>query len=131
MEPNYVARKSAWSCISFLSILACILIIPIFVLVFRIIAAKKFRLEFYDDKIIIKRGWLNTSEEEMVFMGITSMTIKQSIWGKLFKYGTVSVNCVGPWDVNLTTLILEPEKLKQYLQSRIVAAPAAQPLVHM
>ena len=50
MKPNYVAKKSAWSAVSFLWILSCVLIIPIFIIACRIITVKKFSLEFYDDK---------------------------------------------------------------------------------
>ena len=53
MKPNYVAKKSICSALSFWSIVSCILIIPIFILALRIIAVKKYRIEFYDDKIII------------------------------------------------------------------------------
>lgn len=51
MKPEYVARKSACEALSFLWILSCILIIPAVILAFRIVAVKKFRMEFYQDKI--------------------------------------------------------------------------------
>ena len=120
MKPDYVAQKSAWSCVSFLWILSCILIIPLIVLIFRIIAVKKFRLEFYEDKIIIKTGWLNTKKKQMVFMGVTSVSTEQSLWGKIFGYGTVLVDCVGKWDVRTTEYIQKPNELEEYLQTRIV-----------
>ena len=72
MKPNYVAQKSAWSAVSFLWILSCVLIIPIFIIACRIITVKKFSLEFYDDKIVIKSGWLNTKKKQMAFMGVTA-----------------------------------------------------------
>ena len=120
MNPNYVAKKSAWGCVSFLSIIACVLVIPLFVLIFRILAAKQFRLEFYDDKIIIKSGLLNKKKKQMVFMGVTSVSVEQSLWGRLFGYGNVVVDCVGKWDVSNTSYIKNPEALEEYLQTRIV-----------
>ena len=93
-----------------------------FILIFRVIAIKQFRLEFYDDKIVIKSGLLNTKKKQMAFMGVTGVEVEQSLWGKLFGYGSVIVDCVGKWDVSFTTYIKEPEKLEAYLQSRIVAA---------
>lgn len=122
MKPNYVAVKSAWGAVSFLWILSCVFVIPLFILIFRIIAIKQFRLEFYDDKIVIKSGLLNTKKKQMAFMGVTGVEVEQSLWGKLFGYGSVVVDCVGKWDVSFTTYIKEPEKLEGYLQSRIVAA---------
>ena len=132
MKPNYVAQKSAWSCVSFLWILSCILIVPIFIIIFRIIAVKKFRLEFYNDKIVIKSGWLNTKKKQMAFMGVTTVEIEQSLWGKMFGYGNVVVDCVGKWDVNFTSYIKYPEKLEKYLQTCIVSsAHTAQPMNNM
>ncbi len=125
MNPNYVAKKSAWSCISFLWILSCILIVPIFIIAFRIITVKKFCLEFYDDKIVIKSGWLNTKKKQMTFMGVTAVEVEKSIWGRICGYGDVLVDCVGNWDVDLTTYIKNPEKLEEYLQTRIVPVQAA------
>ena len=124
MNPNYVAKKSAWSCISFLSVLACILVIPLFVLIFRIIAIKQYRLEFYDDKVVIKSGLLNVKTKQMVFMGITAVSVNQTLWGRIFDYGTVAVDCVGKWDVNSTTYIKDPHKLEEYLQGHIVKGTA-------
>lgn len=131
MKPNYVAKKSAWQVWSFGSILLCFLIVPIIVQVFRTITVKKYRLEFYDDKIVIKSGWLNTKTRQMAFMGVTSVSVEQSLWGKLFGYGNVAVDCVGKWDVNSTTYIKNPDRLEKYLQTRIVHTPMATPVVHM
>ena len=124
MKPNYVAKKSVWGCVSFLSIIACVLVIPLFVLIFRILATKQFRLEFYNDKIIIKSGLLNKKKKQMVFMGVTSVSVEQSLFGRIFGYGDVIVDCVGTWDINSTTYIKNPEALEEYLQTRIVKAPA-------
>ena len=49
---EYVAKKSAWCCISFWWIVSCILIIPIIFLVFRILAAKAETITFYSDKVV-------------------------------------------------------------------------------
>ena len=131
MTPQYVAKKSAWSCISFFWILSCILIVPLIILIFRIITVKQFAIEFYADRIIIKSGWLNTHKKQMVFMGITSVVVNQSLWGKIFNYGTVMVDCVGQWDVRATTFICDPNGLEAYLQTRIVYLGGTSPFVHI
>ena len=133
MKPNYVANKSAWAAWSPLSVLITVLlfwtIIPIIVQVFRTISAKHYCLEFYDDKIVVKSGWLSTSTKTMTFNGVTSTSVKKSIWGSLFDYGEVEVDAVGVWDVS-TSYIKYPEKLQAYLQTRIVKVQA-QPYVHV
>ena len=47
-------KKSAWKEINFTSILLCLLIIPIIVLVVKIMAVKKERILFYEDKIVVE-----------------------------------------------------------------------------
>ena len=136
MTPEYVATKSACSVLTFWRIVLCILIIPIIPLVFRILAAKEYRLEFYADKIIVRSGFLNRKENTMVFMGVTSVSVSQTLFGQMFGYGNVMVDCVGKWDVNHTTYIKDPKKLQEYLQTRIVkanpvATPAYNPYVQM
>ena len=130
MQPNFVAKKSVMSEISFLRILACILIIPIFILVFRIIAVKKFRIEFYDDKIVTYKGLINTSKKQCVFMGVTASSISQGMFGHIFNYGDVTVDCVGKWDVD-TTYIKNPAELDAYLQTKIVHTADTNQIVHM
>ena len=132
MSPNYTAKKSAWECVNFYWIIACILIIPLIVLICRITAVKKFSMEFYDNKIIIKKGWLNTSEDQITFMGVTAVSVQQSFWGSICGYGTVKVDCVGQkWDIATTSYIKNPEALKRYLQTRMVTAPKSNQFVQM
>ena len=75
----------------------------------------------------MREGWLNTRTKQMVFMGVTSVSVNQSLWGKLCNYGDVMIDCVGKWDVRLTTYIKNPKELEAYLQQRIVPVnPQAQ-----
>lgn len=130
MKPNLVAKKSVFSVLSFWSIVSCILIIPIFILVFRIIAVKKFRIEFYDDKIVTYSGLINTNKKQCVFMGVTASSVSQNLFGHIFNYGNVSVDCVGKWDVD-TSYIKDPKRLDEYLQTKIVNAPQTNQFVHI
>ena len=130
MRPNYVAKKSAWSVLSFWSIVACILIIPILVLIYRILEIKKYRIEFYDDKIITYSGLINISKRQCVFMGVTSTSINQTLAGRIFGYGDVVVDCVGKWDVD-TTYIKQPMELEYYLQTKIIASNTANQFIHV
>ena len=122
MKPNYVAKKSIASVFSFWGIVSCVFIIPIFFLVAKIIAATNYRIEFYDDKIISYVGVINTKKKQSVFMGVTSTSIEQSLFGHMFNYGNVKVDCVGTWDID-TSGIKNPAGLEKYLQTKIVAAP--------
>ena len=129
MKPNYVAKKSACAVLSFWGIVGCILIIPLFVLIFKIIAVKKFRIEFYDDKIVTYSGLINTQKKQVVFMGVTGTSVSKTIMGQIFNYGDVVVDCVGKWDVD-TTYIKNPSALEKYLQTKTVSV-ANNTIVHM
>ena len=130
MKPNYTATKSAISAISFWGLVSCILIIPIFILIFKIIAVKKYRIEFYDDKIVTYSGLINTSKKQSVFMGVTSSSINQTLLGHIFNYGDVTVDCVGKWDVD-TTYIKNPKALDEYLQTKIIETTQSNQFVHI
>ena len=130
MKPNYVATKSVCSVLSFWGIVSCILIIPIFVLVYRIIAIKKYRIEFYDDKIVTYSGLINTNKKQCVFMGVTSTNLNQSLFGHMFNYGNVEVDCVGEWDVD-TSYIKNPAELEAYLQTKIIHAQQTNQFIHV
>jgi uncharacterized membrane protein YdbT with pleckstrin-like domain len=84
----------------------------------KILRARAYSLEFYADKIVVKSGILNKSERQMAFVGIRSVSMEQSIFGRIFNFGNVRVNCVGPWDVD-TEKVIDPKGLKSYLESKI------------
>ncbi len=130
MKPNYVAKKSALEACSFLWILSCILIIPIFALIFRIIAVRQYRIEFYDDKVIVYSGLLNKRRTQCVFMGVVATGIEQTLMGQMFNYGDVIVDCVGRWDID-TTCIKAPRELEAYLQTKIVQKPQTNQFVEI
>ena len=116
---EFEVKKSAWSVVTFWWIIACILVIPAIILVFKIIAAKKERIIFYADKIVVKKGWLNTSEKSFAFAGVFSVNISQTLIGKIFNYGALEVDFVGKNDIN-TNFVTDPKKLKEYLETKIV-----------
>ena len=126
VKPVYVAKKSMievfhnWNW----KLIFCVLVLPIFVLIYKLIAIKKFRLEFYDDKIIIRRGWLNPTRIQLTFAGVAVTVVRQSFFGLLFNYGTVRLDCVGEHDPKATRFIKKPKKLEAYLQTRIIKVNA-------
>ena len=116
---EYVAKKSAWSCISFWWIVSCILIIPIIFLVFRILAAKAEKITFYSDKVVWEKGFLSKKVKTFAFTGVFSVDIEKTLFGRIFKYGHLEIDFVGKCDIN-TLYIKEPDKLVKYLESKIV-----------
>ena len=117
-EAEYVAKKSVWSVITLWRIVSCILIIPIIFLIANIIKNATYRIEFYKDKIVVSYGLISVRRKQTIFMGITGVSVNQSIGGRIFNYGDVLVDVVGRWDVS-TTNIHNPKKLEEYLETRV------------
>ena len=121
MKPNYVAKKSATSVLSFWLIVFFWLVIPLIIQIARILSAKCYSIEFYDNKIVVKSGILSKQEKQSVFGGVYSVSISQSFAGRIFNYGNIKVDCPGKWDID-TTGIKDPESLKIYLENYITAS---------
>ena len=118
MKPEYVVKKSVPAVLSFWKILFFFLIVPLVIQIVMILQARAYAVEFYADKVIIKSGIINKSERQMAFAGVRSVSVSQSLFGRMFNYGNVYIDCVGPWDVN-TEKIIDPKGLKSYLESKI------------
>jgi len=118
MQPNYVCKKSVLATISIWRILFFWLIIPLIVQIVKCVNAASQVIEFYNDKVVIKSGVLNKNEKQCIFLGVRSVSIHQTLMGRLFNYGDVNVDCVGKWDVD-TTNIKRPKEFKAYLESRL------------
>ena len=115
MQPNFVAKKSLWGAISIWSILFFWLIIPIFVIIFKMISLKCESIEFYDQRVIQKSGILAKKERQSVLTNIVSVSVNQSLWGGIFNYGDVQVDLIGKWDID-TRGISRPHELKNFLE---------------
>ena len=80
MKPNYVAKKSVVAALSFWLIIFFWLVIPLIIQIVRILRAKSFSIEFYDDKKIVKSGVLNKNEDQSVVSNVYSVSIRQTLW---------------------------------------------------
>ena len=119
MQANYVAKKSAWSAVRLGRVLLIWLIIPIFIIIFDIIRLKNETIEFYDERIVTRKGVLSKKVKKTIFTGVVSVSVNQSLFGRIFNYGNVEVDVMGEWDVN-TKGIANPHKLEEYLETKII-----------
>ena len=129
MRPQYVASKSAFSALNIFLILLSFLVFlsPVFLVfpliqVYKIVAAKKTVIEFYDNRIVLKKGVFTRSERQTVFLGVYSVSVRQGVLGMIFNFGDVVVDCPGrKWDIS-TENLSNPNGLKHYLESKISGA---------
>ncbi len=120
MTPNHTVKKSIVPSLSFWLIVFFWLVIPLVIQIFKILSAKCYSVEFYDDKTVTKSGVLSKQESQSVFAGVYSVSVSQSLLGRIFNYGDVYVDCPGIWDVN-TEGVKDPLALKKYLETKITA----------
>ena len=112
MKPEYVAKKSAFLELDIRLLLLFWLIVPLIMQICKIVLAKRTVIEFYPDKIITKKGFFNIRQTETAFEGISSVSIQQTFWGKIFNYGTVV--CQGTNHNNVTfTNVKNAEYIKK------------------
>ena len=120
MEAKYIAKRSSFFDFRFfICILLLVLgLIPgiIYILV-KNLSAHSYQVIFYDDKYVVKSGIINTHES--VFKGVLTVSINQSLKGKMFNFGDVKIDVVGKNDITLCG-VKDPEALKKYLLSRKV-----------
>ena len=117
---EYVAKKSIWKALSFWWIVASIfLLIPIFIVIYRIIAVQYDKIIFYKDKIVIQKGLFNTTRKTIAFTGVFAVSYDQTFWQRICNYGDVKVDVVGAHNID-TTYIKDPRQLVSYLRRKIV-----------
>ena len=119
VKPNYVMKKSAWSVVRPWHILLGFLIIPLLIMIWKIINIKDETISFYNNKVVIRSGILNKHERTTILTPVLSVTVKQTLWGRICNYGTVYVDVAGEWDINMRG-VKDPMKAKAYLE-RFVA----------
>ena len=144
--PQYIARKSIWSVIYIWRILLFGVVIPgagyfagtyfnldklycyigigawelicLIVMICKIVKIKCHYIAFFDDKVIEKWGVFSIQRKSNIFTAVLTVDIKQSFRQRIFRFGSINVDMVGPWDIDLTR-IKKPKKLQNYLNTRI------------
>ena len=128
VKPNYVMRKSAWSVVRPWHILLFFLIVPLIIMIIKIINVKDDTISFYNDRVVQRSGIFSRHEKTNIMTRVLSVTVKQTFWGRIFNYGTVQVDVVGEWDINMKG-VKEPLKAKAYLERFIASGKNIRPLI--
>lgn len=91
-------------------------ILTILTLIGIVLEAKHHTIIFYKNLIVEKKGFFNTKEKMSGLTKVLGVTVNQSLKGKLFNYGDISIDKVGQWDIDFH-YIKKPYGLKNYLES--------------
>ncbi len=105
--------------------------LSLFIFLIHVIVVKQTRIEFYDERIVVREGWLNKNERVMLFMGITEVRKKVSFWGMLFGYGTIYISGVSDFNVRPMRYIKKPRRLQSYLNRNIISASSTNRVVNI
>ena len=145
--PNYVVKMSAWkviklwkiAAIAALAIVGLVLpktlglqgtiatvatVLPIAIaalwflkLVCKLIKNACIAIEFYDDRIVQKKGVFRRWEKQTAFFGVKAVSIYKTFRARLFGYGDIIIDNFGGDELDVgTNGIRKPEKLKKYLE---------------
>lgn len=113
---EYVITKSAWKAFDFWGILMAITVIPIII---RILVLKSDRTYFYENRIISRYGMLSKHETETAFVGVSAISVDQSLLGRILGFGNISIDVIGKWRVTIKGA-KKPMKAKEFLTKYIV-----------
>ncbi|MBO4962163.1 MAG: PH domain-containing protein, partial [Clostridia bacterium] len=119
MSPKYVVKKSVAREFTFFRCVFFFLIFPLVILITKIILAKKDVVEFYDDHVIEKSGVVNITENRTSLVGVTGVTVNQSLKGRMFKYGDITCDLVGGKKLYLYG-VKNPTEIKNFLQDNFI-----------
>ena len=118
-RPDYVMKKSGWSVVRPWHILLGFLIVPLIIMIVKIINIKDDKIYFYKNKVVHKHGILNKKETTTILTRVLSVSVDRPFWGRIFNYGTIKVDVIGKWDIDMTG-VKRPKKAKKYLESLVV-----------
>ena len=128
VKPNYVIKKSAWSVVKWWHIVFGILIIPRIIMIVKIINVKDESISFYSNKVVHKSGIFSKHEKTTILTRVLSVTVTQTFWGRICNYGTLHVDVVGKWDLNLRG-IKNPMGAKEYLEKLALNGMRSRPVI--
>jgi hypothetical protein len=81
----------AWAALLFLGIF--VVGIVIFLRSWAVMSTTEFAVT--NRRVVLKRGWFNTSTQELAVESVEGVRLTQSFWGKIFGYGHVIVTGTG------------------------------------
>lgn len=128
VKPNYVMKKSAWSVIRPWHLIFFFLIVPLIIMIVKIINVKDDKILFYNNKVVQQSGVFSKYERTNILTRVLSVTVKQTFWGRLFNYGTVKVDVVGEWDINMSG-VKDPMGAKAFLETFVANGAAVKPII--
>ncbi|MGM9874293.1 MAG: PH domain-containing protein [Bacilli bacterium] len=97
------------------------LIVPLFIMIFTILEVKKDKWNLGEEKLIHEWGLFSKNEQIYLVKDITEVAINQSFFGRIFKYGDVSLSIIGKRTMHIG-YVKNPEEISNVLRQYIEKA---------
>lgn len=91
-------------------------LIPFIVWFIRAINVWDETISFYGNKVVHKCGIFKKATRTNILTHVLSVDVKQSFWSRVGGFGTITIDVMGPWDIDMTG-IKHPKKAKAYLET--------------
>ena len=91
-------------------------VIPLLIMLYRIINILDESISFYNNKVVQRSGIFSKRELTNILTHMLSVSVHQTLWGRIFNYGNISVDVMGQWDIDMRG-IKNPRKAKEYLET--------------
>ena len=94
--------------------------IPFFVIVCHIICLRHEYVEFYETYAVYKKGVFNKFELKQIFPKVRrSMVYRKFFWGRIFNYGDVYIDVIGPWNIPLVDF-KRPKRTRRFIDNHFM-----------
>ena len=89
-----------------------VFIIGIYIFARMMIWMKTTEIAVTDRRIVIKRGWIKRSTEELSLSSVEEVNVKQGFWGRVFGFGELTIGGTGTGELH-TPSIADPVEFRQ------------------
>ena len=120
-RPHIIARKSIIPAFKFWRVLFFWLIIPLIMIIVDVVKLRHEYVEFYNTYVVKKKGVFRKTEDKVMFPKVLSCSTDIPFWGRIFKYGDISIDAIGKWDVDLKG-VKNPKYIKKYVENHFISA---------
>ena len=104
-----------------------VLLIGVYIFARILIWMKTTEVAVTDRRIIIKRGWLRRSTEELSLASVEEINLRQNFWGRLLNFGELTISGTGAGDLQTPTIARPVEFRRAISDARAPFLPPKKP----
>ena len=101
-----------------------VVLIGVYVFVKTQIWMKTTEVAVTDRRIVIKKGWLRRSTEELSLGSVEEINVRQGFWGRLLGFGELTISGTGAADLQTPTIARPIEFRQSISEARTRFLPA-------